>query len=132
MYSVNYCFRSATATPAFGMGDNPPVKMPEVRLRMLVNCCRKIQATAAGDGHDEILLFLNKDTGNYEIHKFNMQPGCPETHHAFLSDKTVYDKVIEKIKETGIASYENFLWKNRICCIPSDRYWAAVSIRKKK
>ena len=96
----------APQSPAFGMGD-PPVKMKEVRMKMLVDCCRKVLATAAGDGHDETVLFLNEDTGNYEIHKFNMQPGCPETHHAFLSERSVYDKVMEKIKETRIASYED-------------------------
>ena len=97
----------APQSPAYGMGDEPPVKMQEVRLKLLVDCCRKILATAAGDGHDETVLFLNEDTGNYEIHKFNMQPGCPETHHAFLSERSVYDKVMEKIKETRIASYED-------------------------
>lgn len=97
----------APQSPAYGMGDEPPVKMQEVRLKLLVDCCRKIPATAAGDGHDETVLFLNEDTGNYEIHKFNMQPGCSETHHAFLSERSVYDKVMEKIKETRIASYED-------------------------
>ena len=97
----------APISPAYGMGDKPPEKMPEVRLELLVDCCSKVLATAVGDGHDETVLFLNEDTGNYEIHTFNMQPGCPETHHVFLSDKTVYDKVMAKIKETGIAKYEN-------------------------
>lgn len=97
----------APRSPAYGMGDEPPVKIQEVRLKLLVDCCRKILATAAGDGHDETVLFLNEDTGNYEIHTFNMQPGCPETHHAFLSERSVYDKVMEKIKETRIASYED-------------------------
>jgi hypothetical protein len=97
----------APISPAYGMGDKPPEKMPEVRMEMLVDCCRKVLATAAGDGHDEITLFLNEDTGNYEIHTYYMQPGCPETHHAFLSEKAVYDKVMARIKETGIAKYEN-------------------------
>ena len=96
----------APQSPAFGMGD-PPVKMKEVRMQLLVDCCRKVLATAAGDGHDETVLYLNEDTGNYEIHKYVQQPGCPETHLAFLSDKTVYDKLMEKIKETRIASYED-------------------------
>lgn len=96
----------APQSPAFGMGD-PPVKMKEVRMKMLVDCCRKVLATAAGDGHDETVLYLNEDTGNYEIHKYVMQPGGPETHLAFLSEKSVYDKLMEKIKETRIASYED-------------------------
>ena len=99
--------------PAFGMetpkDSNPPTdpKPAESRLKLLVDCCRKVLATAVGDGHDEIVLYLNEDTGNYEIHTYFQQPGCPETHNAFLSDKDVYDKVMAKIKETRIAKYEN-------------------------
>ena len=98
---------------AFGMEtpkvSNPPTdpKPVESRLKLLVDCCRKVLATAMGDGHNETVLYLNEDSGNYEIHTYDKTPGCPEIHHAFLSNKTAYDKVMEKIKETDIASYEN-------------------------
>ena len=96
--------------PAFGLAP-PPTSKPsnpeEAGLKLLVDCCRKVIATAFGDGHNEVVLYLNEKTGNYEIHTYDQQPGCMEIHHAFLSDKNTCDSVMAKIKELDIESYEN-------------------------
>ncbi len=78
---------------------NPP---SDKGLKMLIDCCRKVIATAVGDGHNETVLYLDESTGQYQIHTYFKDPGCPEFHRAYLSDESVYRKVLEKIRENKL------------------------------
>ena len=97
----------AKTVPVFGMEAPPKKEERKDRLKLLVDCCRKVLATACGDGHNETVLYLNEDTGNYEIHTYDQEGGHYEIHHAYLTDKNTYDQIMQKIKESGIEEYEN-------------------------
>ncbi|MCR4792218.1 MAG: zinc ribbon domain-containing protein [Lachnospiraceae bacterium] len=94
--------------PTEKTGDNATTPKSIGDLKLLVDCCTKALSTAAGDGHNETVLYLNEKTGEYQIHTFSQEVGVlNETHHAFSTDEKTYFAVIGKIEETGIEEYEN-------------------------
>ncbi len=72
-------------------------------LKMLVDCCRKVLATAVGDGHDETVLYLDEEKGQYQIHTYSKTPGQPEYHRAYMTDEKAYLSVMDKIRENELA-----------------------------
>ena len=90
---------NANATPQ----KNPP---SDKGLKMLIDCCRKVLATAVGDGHDETVLYLDESNGQYQIHTYSKTPGCPEYHRAFMTDENTYLSVMDKIRENDLINLE--------------------------
>ncbi len=72
-------------------------------MNMLIDCCRKVTATALGDGHDETVLYFDGSAGEYQIHRYVQEPGFPESHRAYRTDESVYRKVMEKIRENELT-----------------------------
>ena len=65
-------------------------------LKMIVDYCRKTLATAVGDGHDETVLYLDEKTGQYQIHRYVMNPGEQgERHVGFSASSDAYDVVMK-------------------------------------
>lgn len=76
-------------------------------LKMIVDYCRKTLATAVGDGHDETVLYLDEKTGQYQIHRYVMNPGEQgERHVGFSASSDAYDAVMKHIKKARLASYD--------------------------
>ena len=94
--------------------DAPEEEIPDgpddKGLKMLVDFCRKTLATALGDGHDETVLYLNEETGEYQIHRYILDVGSrKERHHGFSADPAVYEAVMKRIGELGLLQYEGRL-----------------------
>ena len=95
--------------PAMAAGEMPrPPKGPDDSgLKLMVDYCRKVLATAVGDGHDETVLYLDEKTGSYQIHVYSRPPGATsEWHTGFAADPAVFDAVMKHIRESGLAGYD--------------------------
>ena len=87
--------------------EKPPKGPSDEGLKMIVDYCRKTLATAVGDGHDETVLYLDEKTGQYQIHRYVMDPGEQgERHVGFETSSDAYDAVMKHIKKARLASYE--------------------------
>ncbi|MCR4554346.1 MAG: hypothetical protein K5752_05445 [Succinivibrionaceae bacterium] len=86
-------------------GVKPP---PDDRgLTLIADCCRKVVATPYGDSHDEVVLYLDEKTGEYQIHTYRLEYRPPEIHHGYRSDRRAFDEIMKRIRETDLASYRD-------------------------
>ncbi|MBP5224263.1 MAG: zinc-ribbon domain-containing protein [Lachnospiraceae bacterium] len=111
---------SGPFTAGMGQGIRPVGMMPDMMpeedipdgpddkgLTLIVDCCRKVLATAVGDGHDEIVLYLDEKTGEYQLHRYDLPAGArKERHRGFAAGKEVFDAVTALLEETDLAQYE--------------------------
>lgn len=85
----------------------PPKGPDDSGLKLIVDYCRKVLATAVGDGHDETVLYLDEKTGQYQIHVYSKPAGVThEWHTGFAADPAAYDAVMKHIRETDLAGYD--------------------------
>ncbi|MBQ9911218.1 MAG: zinc ribbon domain-containing protein [Lachnospiraceae bacterium] len=90
-----------------GLDENVPDGPSDEGLKLLVDCCRKVLATALGDGHDETVLYLNEETGEYQIHLYELPVGArKERHTGFVAREGVYEAVTKLLDELDLARYE--------------------------
>ncbi len=86
------------------INDNPP---DDRDLKLLIDCCRKTLATGCGDSCDEIVLYLDEKTGEYQIHTYYRGFGSyKENHRGYKIDKSAYDKAMEAIISQGLHEYK--------------------------
>jgi hypothetical protein len=77
-------------------------------LKLLIDCCRKVIATGAGDSHNETVLYLDEKTGEYQIHTYFLDFGYTrEYHKGFKTDKKTYEEVMNLVHRLGLLKYEN-------------------------
>lgn len=87
--------------------DDNSVPPDDKGLKMLIDCCRKSIATGCGDSHDEVVLYLDEKTGEYQIHTYSLGFGShKEKHRGYKTVKEAYDKAMEIILGSGLPEYE--------------------------
>ena len=72
-------------------------------LELLIDSCRKTIATGCGNGHHEYVLYKNKETGEYELHYYDLQVGAKEESHGYkIVDEDVYLSLMKQIEENNL------------------------------
>ena len=98
--------KPVVVSPSVKQEPAPPGP-PDKGLKLLVDCCAKTIATAVGDGHDEVVLYLDEATGQYQIHTYSQSPGIhTEYHRGYMSSRDAYDAVLKFAAEKKLTSLE--------------------------
>ena len=95
-----------------GPGEAP--KQPQGKalsdegLTLLVDACKKTLATLAGDGHNEIVLYVDEATGKYWLHTY-VKDVCSqqEIHASYIASPELAQKVFAYIEEHDLASWND-------------------------
>jgi len=86
----------------------PQIVQQESKLVLLVDYCKKTTGTVGANGYEEIVMYYNNESSNYELHTYQKYDFMKdEEEHIFISNKETYDIIIKKIKELDLEKYEN-------------------------
>lgn len=76
-------------------------------LKLLVDCCKKVLATALGDSYTEVVLYLDEKTDSYQIHTYSKEFTGETTHYGYTTTKEYADTVLSSIKEYNLIRWKN-------------------------
>ena len=108
---AKFCTECGVKIPVPDEKPAAPKKAPDDKgLKLLVDCCSKTMGLPVSNGLDETVLYLNEQTGEYQIHTYNKMAGQPtEFHRAFKADNDVYEKIIQHINELELTKYDGVM-----------------------
>ena len=75
---AKFCMECGVKIPVPDEKLAAPKKAPDDKgLKLLVDCCSKTMGLPVSNGLDETVLYLNEQTGEYQIHTYYKMAGQP-------------------------------------------------------